>query len=172
MKVELAAYDPSWPGAFGAEVTRIEEALGGRARRIEHVGSTSVPGLAAKPVIDIQVSVDAVVPLEGYAEALAGIGYVHISLPDPGDDVYPFFMRPPSWPSSHHVHLCELGGLEERRHLAFRDWLRENPEDRQAYEDLKRRLAAAVDESDPASVFAYSSGKTDFVRATEAKALV
>jgi GrpB-like predicted nucleotidyltransferase (UPF0157 family) len=171
MKVELADYDSSWPAAFGAEAARITGALGAHALRIEHVGSTSVPGLAAKPVIDIQVSVEAVTPLDGYAEALVGLGYVHISLPDPGDDVYPFFMRPPSWPSSHHVHLCELGGLEERRHLAFRDWLRAHAEDRQAYEDLKNGLAAAVDENDPASVFAYSSGKTDFVRAIEARAM-
>jgi GrpB-like predicted nucleotidyltransferase (UPF0157 family) len=161
MKVEVVDYDPAWPASFDAETWRIDGALGAIAKRIEHVGSTAVPGLGAKPVIDIQVSVEQVAPLDAYSGLLAGIGYTHVSLPEPGDDVYPFFLRPPSWPTTHHVHVCELGGLEERRHLGFRDWLREHPDDRQAYDELKRDLAARLD------VFGYSEAKTDFVRAIE-----
>jgi GrpB-like predicted nucleotidyltransferase (UPF0157 family) len=164
MQVEIADYDPAWEALFQAEATRIEDTLGALARRVEHVGSTSVPGLAAKPVIDIQVSVEHVVPLDGYSGMLVELGYTHVSLPEPGDDVYPFFLRPPSWPTTHHVHVCELGGVEEQRHLMFRDWLREHPEDRDAYADLKRRLAEELD------VFAYTSAKGDFVRDIDARA--
>lgn len=171
MDFQVAPYDPSWPRAFEDEAARIADALGEVARRIEHVGSTSVPGLAAKPIVDIQVSVDAVQPMDPYRGTLEALGYTHISLPEPGDDVYPYFLRPPRWPPSHHVHVCEWGGLEERRHLVFRDWLREHPDDRQAYEDLKKSLAEEVDPSDPATFFRYTDGKTDFVRAIEAKAL-
>ncbi len=166
MKVEIDEYDPAWPTAFQAEARRIEETVGPIAMRIEHIGSTSVPGLAAKPVIDIQVSVGQVTPLDAYSGMLVELGYTHVSLPEPGDDVYPFFLRPASWPTTHHVHVCECGGIEERRHLLFRDWLRQHPEDRQAYEDLKRRLAAELDD-----VFAYSEGKTAFIRAIEKRAL-
>ena len=164
MKVEIADYDPAWASAFEAEARRIEGALGPVAKRIEHVGSTAVPGLGAKPVIDIQVSVEQVAPLDAYSGKLVELGYTHVSLPEPGDDVYPFFLRPPSWPTTHHVHVCELGGLEEGRHLRFRDWLREHPEDRQAYDALKRDLAAKFD------AFGYTEAKGDFVRAIEARA--
>jgi len=166
MQVEISDYDPRWPEMFEAEAVRLREALGALARRIEHVGSTSVPGLAAKAVIDIQVSLDAVQPMDAYRPALEGLGYTHLSLPEPGDDVYPFFLRPPAWPTTHHVHCCALGGLEERKHLAFRDWLRSHPEDRLAYEDLKRRLAA-----EQPHVFAYTAGKDGLVRALLEKAL-
>ena len=164
MQVELSEYDPKWASMFDAEASRIREALGSFAKRIEHVGSTSVPGLAAKPVIDIQVSVDSVTPMDRYQGILTELGFTHVSLPEPGDDVYPFFLRPPSWPTTHHVHVCELGGLEERKHLAFRDWLRAHPDDRRAYEDLKRDLAARLD------VFGYTDGKGDFIRSIVARA--
>ncbi len=170
MDFQVAPYDSSWPQAFEEEAPRIADALGDVARRIEHIGSTSVPGLGPKPIIDIQVSVDRVQPMDPYRGTLEALGYTHVSLPEPGDDVYPYFLRPPQWPPSHHVHVCQWGGLEERRHLAFRDWLREHPEDRQTYEELKNALAELVDQSDPATFFRYTEGKTDFVRAIEVKA--
>lgn len=171
MDLQLVPYDPGWPKVFEEEAARIALALGDLARRIEHVGSTSVPGLAAKPIVDIQISVTAVQPMDSYRPILEELGYTHVSLPDPGDDVYPYFLRPPRWPPTHHVHVCEWGGLEESRHLAFRDWLREHPDDRQAYEDLKRALAAKVVSGAPATFLRYTEGKTDFVRSIEAKAL-
>lgn len=171
MEFQVAEYDPAWPALFQAEAERLSAALGDVARRIEHTGSTSVPGLAAKPIIDIQLSVDAVQPMETYKPTLEGLGFTHVSLPEPGDAVYPLFLRPPGWPSTHHVHVCEVGGFEERRHLAFRDWLREHEEDRRAYEALKKSLAAQVDPDDPATFFQYTEGKTDFIRGIEAVAL-
>jgi len=160
-KIELVPYDPGWPAAFEAEAARIRGTLGLLALRIDHHGSTAVPGLGAKPIIDIQVSVAAVQPLSAYDAALQAIGYVHV--PHPDDSRCPFFHRPERWPHSHHVHVVERGGVEERRTLAFRDYLRDHPEVAHEYERLKRRIAQRVQASDPASQERYAAGKTAFV---------
>ena len=167
----LTPYDDEWPGKFTAEATRLSDALGDRVLRIEHVGSTSIPSLRAKPIIDIQISVASVTPLDPFIESLAPLGYAHLSLPDPGDDVYPFFHRPASWPTTHHVHLCQAGGLQERKHLAFRDWLRNHAEDRDTYARLKQELADETDASDPLAVFRYTAGKVDWITQMTERAL-
>src|SRR5205807_730222 len=113
-----------WPARFVAEAARLHDALGGVAVRIDHVGSTSVPGLAAKPVIDIQVSVASLVPDDGYRSPLQEEGYRFV--PDPDMPDYPFFRWPRSGPAEYHVHVCQAGGEEERRHLAFRNRLRDD----------------------------------------------
>jgi GrpB-like predicted nucleotidyltransferase (UPF0157 family) len=138
--IEIVAYRSSWPREFADEAARIRAALGARARRIDHVGSTAVPGLAAKPVIDIQLSVQSLEPLATWIEALDALGYRHVPLGD-FDALYPYFKRPDAWPHTHHVHVCEAGGEQERRHLAFRDWLRRHPAAAAEYVVLKRELA-------------------------------
>jgi GrpB-like predicted nucleotidyltransferase (UPF0157 family) len=90
--LEIKPYDPRWAGDFEQERARLEQALGPLAVRIEHNGSTSVPGLAAKPVIDIQISVRRLHPIDLYAGRLAQLGYVHF--PHPDDAFAPFFHRP------------------------------------------------------------------------------
>jgi GrpB-like predicted nucleotidyltransferase (UPF0157 family) len=107
--IRIVPYDPAWPGMFAAESMNLRRALGPLALRIEHVGSTSVPGLDAKPVIDIQVSVRALEPRPPLLAALARAGYTNVPQGD-FDRVYPFFQKPEHWPCTHHVHLCELGG--------------------------------------------------------------
>jgi GrpB-like predicted nucleotidyltransferase (UPF0157 family) len=159
--IVLFPYDRGWPGAFEAEARRIASALGPALVRIDHVGSTAVPGLAAKPVIDIQVSVRALHPLEPHLLPLIAIGYTHV--PHPDDAVYPFLHRPSSWPHSHHAHLCEAGGSEERRHLAFRDFLREHPQEAAAYADEKRRLALLFSSGSFESRNAYAEAKSAFI---------
>ena len=138
--LEIVPSDRTWPLAFAAERARIAAALGAVAIRIDHHGSTAVSGLAAKPIIDIQVSVLTLQPLESYAAGLSQLGYVH--RPHADDSFCPFFHRPEMWPHTHHVHVVESGGAEERRTLAFRDYLREHPQVAREYEDLKRALAA------------------------------
>ena len=91
--IEIVPYRASWPREFADEAARIRTALGARARRIDHVGSTAVPGLAAKPVIDIQLSVPSLDPLAMWVEALRALGYTHVPLGD-FDAVYPYFKRP------------------------------------------------------------------------------
>src|SRR5262249_8534461 len=137
--LEVVPYDPQWPVAFEEEAGRIRAALGAVALRIDHNGSTSVPGLAAKPVIDIQVSVAELEPMDAYRQPLQSIGYTHV--PHPDDSFCPFFHRPDTWPHSHHVHVVRGGGMEERRTLAFRDYLRGHPDCAREYERLKLHLA-------------------------------
>jgi GrpB-like predicted nucleotidyltransferase (UPF0157 family) len=167
--IEIVAYDPGWPAAFEAEAVRLRAALGKLARRVDHHGSTSIPGLAAKPIIDIQVSVAALLPLAAYGSGLATIGYVHV--PDADDSFSPFFHRPAQWPHSHHVHVVERGGLEERRTLAFRDYLRDNPGEAREYERLKRHLAALNDADSAGSREDYARAKSGFVEQIVALAL-
>jgi GrpB-like predicted nucleotidyltransferase (UPF0157 family) len=167
--IVIAPYDPTWPVMFAAEAARLRRALGDLALRIEHVGSTSVPGLAAKPVIDIQVAVVSLERPERYRTWLAELGYTHFSL-GAFDLVYPFFKKPAEWPSTHHVHLCVAGSEQERDHLAFRDFLRRNPAVAAEYAALKRELAAAHDGLTLESQERYSLSKTEFVRSVLARA--
>src|SRR5262245_39820086 len=161
--ITIAPYDPAWPRQFAAEARRIAEVFGDLALRIEHVGSTSVPDLAAKPVIDIQVSVESLEPRDYYRARLAELGYTHFPL-GTFDLVYPFFKRPEGWPSTHHVHLCVAGSEQERDHLAFRDSLRRNSDLAAQYAALKRKLASAHDGLTMESQEQYSLSKTQFVR--------
>jgi GrpB-like predicted nucleotidyltransferase (UPF0157 family) len=159
--LEVVPYDPGWPAAFEAEAMRIRAVLGTLALRIDHNGSTSVPGLAAKPVIDIQVSVAALVPLDRYGLPLQSVGYVHV--PHADDAFCPFFHRPPTWPHSHHVHVVKAGDPEERRTLAFRDYLRAHPEAAAEYTQLKRALAPQFSAVSFGARQAYADAKTEFI---------
>lgn len=167
--LEIAPYDPKWPILFAAERDRIAAALGALALRIDHNGSTSVPGLAAKPIIDIQISVRSLQPIEAYAIRLAQLEYVHV--PHPDDSFCPFFHRPAAWPHTHHVHVVQTGGAEERRTLAFRDYLREHPVVARQYEELKRGLAPQHNAADFSSRQAYADAKTSFVSSVTERAV-
>jgi GrpB-like predicted nucleotidyltransferase (UPF0157 family) len=165
----IVAYNPEWPIAFSAERARLAEVLGTIAIRIDHNGSTAVPGLAAKPVIDIQVSVPQLHPIGAYAQRLVDLGYVHA--PGPDDSFCPFFHKPAAWPHTHHVHVVASGGAEERRTIAFRDYLREHADVAREYEELKRALASRYSEIDVSSREAYAVAKTAFVMAVTQRAL-
>jgi GrpB-like predicted nucleotidyltransferase (UPF0157 family) len=169
LRLEIVPYDDAWPQAFAAERDRIAARLGPLALRIEHHGSTSVRGLAAKPVIDIQISVAQLHPLEQYAVLLRTLGYEH--LPDPDDSFCPFFHKPNVWPHTHHVHVVRAGDAEETRTLAFRDYLRAHSEVAREYENLKRRLVSEHDAGRLASQQAYADAKGPFVIAVTERAL-
>jgi GrpB-like predicted nucleotidyltransferase (UPF0157 family) len=132
--VRLVAYDPGWPARFESERVRIGTALGPLVRRIEHIGSTAVPGLAAKPIIDALVEVDDPDAEERYAPLLESAGYLlrvrevrHRMFRTPASDV--------------HVHIWPPGSAESVDYLLLRDWLREHADDRLKYEEAKRALA-------------------------------
>ncbi|HEY7280730.1 MAG TPA: GrpB family protein [Actinomycetota bacterium] len=161
MRVELVEYDPAWPRVFDAEAQRIREALGDVLLRVDHVGSTAVPGLAAKPVIDIQVSVRSFVPFEAYADPLLALGYVHGT--DPAEPEHRFFGLGDGSARRFHIHVCESATAWERRHLGFRDGLRNDPDLRTRYEAEKRRIAAVY----PDDSLAYAEAKTPWIRAEE-----
>ena len=160
-RIEIIPYDRGWPAAFEAEAARLRAWLGNLALRIDHHGSTSIPGLGAKPIIDIQVSVATLQLLRAYGAKLEAIGYSHV--PHPDDAFCPFFHRPSQWPHTHHVHVVERGGREERRTLAFRDYLRDHSGVAREYEDLKRTAAAHIVTVDPESQERYAGAKTDFI---------
>lgn len=161
----LVDYDPAWPSLFEGEAGRIREALRDVAIRIEHVGSTAVPGLAAKPVVDIQVSVDVMVPRDRFVAPLVALGYEFV--PDPTDTEHEFFKKEVNGIRTYQIHVCPVGSEWERRHLAFRDHLRANPDDAGLYAQLKRQLAA----DHPRDIMAYIDGKTPFIREGEKRAL-
>jgi GrpB-like predicted nucleotidyltransferase (UPF0157 family) len=132
--VVLVAPDPTWPATFERHRMVIGWALGARARRIDHVGSTSVPGLAAKPVVDIQVTVDDPDDEPAFGPALEQAGY-EVRVREPRHRMF----RTPA--RDVHVHVWAAGSPDERRHVLFRDWLRVDDADRARYEDTKCRLA-------------------------------
>jgi GrpB-like predicted nucleotidyltransferase (UPF0157 family)/ubiquinone/menaquinone biosynthesis C-methylase UbiE len=166
--ITIVPYDPDWPRQFEQERARLADALGAIAIRIEHHGSTAVPGLDAKPVIDIQISVARLQPMDAYAAALARAGYTHLRHDD--DAFAPFFHRPSDWPHTHHVHVVEAGSAEERKTLAFRDYLRSHPDSAQQYVQLKHGLAAQFGGVNAASREAYAAGKAGFVNALDVRA--
>ncbi len=161
---ELVEPDPAWAAMFEEEADRIRAALGPVAVRVDHVGSTAVPGLAAKPTIDIQVSVDAMVPRARFVEPLIALGYEFVV--DPTDTEHQYLRREIDGVRKHQIHVCAAGGEWEARHLRFRDHLRAHPEDAAAYEELKRRLVR----EHPNDVMTYVDGKTPFIRRIEALA--
>jgi len=167
--IEVGPYNAHWPRQFDVEREKIAATLGTVAVRIDHNGSTSVPGLAAKPIIDIQISVRRLQPMEDYARGLVRLGYVH--LPHPDDAFCPFFHRPNTWPHTHHVHVVQSGGDEECRTLAFRDYLREHASVARQYEDLKRFLAAQHNAADFSSQQAYAEAKGAFIEDVTQRAL-
>jgi GrpB-like predicted nucleotidyltransferase (UPF0157 family) len=136
--VLLADYDPAWAALYAREEARIRSALGERAVVLEHVGSTSVPGLAAKPKIDMLLGVADSADEAAYVPALEAAGYVlHIREPDWHE--HRLFKGPDT---DINLHVFSAGHPEIARLIAFRDWLRGNEEERRLYERTKRELAA------------------------------
>lgn len=132
--IVLVPYDPTWPEAFLGHRRRILDALGERALRVDHVGSTAVPGLCAKPILDLDLSVADPDDEGSYLDDLLRAGY-DLRVREPGHRL----VRTPD--RDVHVHVCAAGGRWERRHLLFRDRLRHDDADREAYAALKHRLA-------------------------------
>lgn len=153
--VVVVAYDPGWTRAFAEWELRLSEVLGPVPDRLDHVGSTAVPGLAAKPVIDIQLSVPKLEDESTYAPRLKSVG-----LPlRTRDDLHRFFCPPPAAPRTVHIHVCQSGSTWERDHLLFRDYLRNSPETRQQYGEVKRDLASRWRDDRPA----YTDAKSNFI---------
>jgi GrpB-like predicted nucleotidyltransferase (UPF0157 family) len=154
--VEIAPYEEKWSQLFAAWRERLTQALGATAKRIEHVGSTAVPGLAAKPTIDIEVSVDDLEDESRYVPPIEALG---VQLRN-RDFEHRFFRPFSGMPREVHIHVCAMGSEWERRHLLFRDYLRANAHAREAY--TRAKLAAAVRWRDDR--IAYTAAKDDQIR--------
>ena len=136
--VEIVAYDPAWTARFAELGRDLRAGLGEVALRIDHIGSTSVPGLAAKPIIDIQISVADFDPLAAYRQPLERLGYVYRA--DNPERTKRYFREPPGRRRTH-VHVRRAGSFSEQWALLFRDYLRAHAEVAAEYAVVKRRLA-------------------------------
>jgi GrpB-like predicted nucleotidyltransferase (UPF0157 family) len=162
--IEFSEYDPAWPGLYEREASRIRSLLGDRVIRIEHTGSTSVPGLAAKPIIDITMTVADVTGETAWAPELEAAGYRQV-----------IREREPEWldhavlqgPDTNvNLHVFSAGCNELERMVGFRDWLRSHPDDRELYELTKRELIGR----EWTYVQEYADQKTEVVAAIAARA--
>jgi GrpB-like predicted nucleotidyltransferase (UPF0157 family) len=154
--VELHQPSPQWIELADQWIAGVERVLSALRPRVEHIGSTAVPGLIAKPVIDLQVSVPDIEDEMAYRPALESLGLVRRAR----EAGHRYFRPPAGQPRAVHVHVCELGSTWERACLVLRDELRARPELAAAYAELKQRLAAAVGTDREA----YTDGKSDFIR--------
>ena len=162
-KIVIVDYDPRWPEKFQVHTAILARVLGSKALAIEHVGSTSVPGLAAKPIVDIDVLVADPSDEETYLPALMQAGYV-LRVREPDWHQHRMFRTPQL---DVHIHIFSQGCVEVTRQLAFRDRLRANVEDRRLYESVKRKLAT----EDWQDMNAYARAKTEVVEQIIARAL-
>ncbi len=163
--IVIADYDPAWPARFEAEKARILGAIGAWAVAVEHIGSTAVPGLAAKPIIDILAGVASLDCAAQCIPPLQALGYKYVPEFEATIPERRYFDRKQAG-EVFHLHLVAVTSAFWERHLLFRDYLRTHPDTARAYERLKRELAVRFG-SDRA---AYTDAKTAFIRAVEEQA--
>jgi GrpB-like predicted nucleotidyltransferase (UPF0157 family) len=154
--IVVVPYDPGWPVLFCELGHRLRQALGDIAVRIDHVGSTAVPGLAAKPVLDVQVSVATLEPLDAYRLPLEAAGWSWRA--DNPDLTKRYFREVPGGQRTH-VHVRQAGSFGEQITLLFRDYLRAHPDEASSYAALKYRLAKEFRDDRPR----YVDSKGPFV---------
>ena len=166
--VVIVDYDPRWPALYEEEKGAILAAVGPSALGIEHIGSTAVPGLAAKPIIDIMLGIHRLEEAPALYEPLAALGYEYA--PE-FEELIPerrFFRKGPAECRTYHLHLVELRDDFWLRHVLFREYLRRHADAARDYEQLKRKLAAEYADNRPA----YTEAKTTFIRGIESLARI
>lgn len=170
-RVAIAEYDPQWPLLFEAEKRHLQQVLPeGSVGRIAHIGSTAVPGLAAKPIVDMLVEVRSLLDVRSdLAPILEALGYEYFwrpSAPGGNDIAYAWFIkRGADGRRTHHIHMLSPASPDWNR-LTFRDYLRAHPDTAQAYATLKRRIAA----EHPDDRIAYAEAKSEFIERVNALA--
>ena len=135
--IQVVPYDPSWPATYAGWESRLAAALDPAPVTIDHIGSTSVPGLAAKPIVDILVGVADPANESSYVPAIESTGLILRSR----EQEHRFFYPPPGQPRTVHIHVCAASGPWATKHLLFRDYLRSSAAVRDQYADLKATLA-------------------------------
>lgn len=155
--IELLPYDPAWPDQYQQEAEQLSAIFSDQLVSIHHIGSTAIPGIKAKPVIDILVVVREIEQVEPFNQAMIDFGYLPRG--ERGIPGRRYFRKGPDDLHSHHVHVYGQGHQAIWLHLDFRDYLRAHPAEGQAYSQLKETLAEKYRE-DPAG---YTKEKTDFV---------
>ena len=165
--VEIVSYDPRWTALFEEAKREIIAAIGPYVSRVEHVGSTSVAGLAAKPTIDVLIGVHHLAEAPSFLPPLEALGYEYVAK---HEAVFPqrrYLRRIVDGRHTHHLHIVEPKSNFFKEHLLFRDYLRSHPEDAARYAALKYELA----EKYRGDRDAYTEGKSDFIQGILMKAL-
>jgi len=163
-KVEVVPYNPSWPVLFEKERKLLQDILGDIPVAIHHIGSTAVPGLAAKPIIDILMEVTSVNALDGFNDELSAVGYeARGEFGIPGRR----YFKKGGDERTHHIHAFKSGDFNLTRHLAFRDYLRRHPDVASEYAALKMEIAAACNND----IYRYCEEKDAYVKRVEARAV-
>ena len=158
-KVSLSPYQNAWSKLFKEEKKRLEEVIGNDVLDIQHIGSTAVPGLSAKPILDIGVAVKSFEAAFALVSSIEELGYTYR-----GENGIPrrhYFVKGSPDKRTHHLHMFEKTNEEWTTHLLFRDYLRAHPEVAAAYQQLKEDLAA----KHPNDRKAYTDGKHEFIQA-------
>ena len=161
--VRIVPYNPTWAKMFEQEKQALEEMFGSRILAVEHVGSTAVPGLSAKPIIDINVAIASLTDVQDFIEKLPGLGYQYLpdrSYPTPEYAYRHFFTKGPESSRTHYLKLIELHNKEWEDAIFFRDCMRRNKTARDNYAVLKRQLAEKYAD-DRAS---YTESKAEFIQ--------
>ncbi len=156
-EVELVPHNPEWSQLADEEAKRILEKLSITVIGIYHIGSTSIPGIKAKPILDFVIEVKDLDEIIQSAEALEELGY--LSKGEYGIPGRQFFTKDTDGERSHHLHVFQQGHPDIERHLVFRDFLRANPEAAQEYEKIKEKLAKRF----PKESGSYTEAKSDFI---------
>ena len=166
-RVVVVPHDPSWKDRFAVESRVIEAVFGNQTKGIHHIGSTSVPGIFAKPIVDILLEVSDLYEVDGYNDAMEALGYECMG--EHGIEGRRYFRKNNAKGERiYHIHAFSVGSLEAMRHLAFRDYLRAHAEVAQAYGELKVRLAR----EHPTDMGAYMDGKDPFIKRVQENAVV
>jgi GrpB-like predicted nucleotidyltransferase (UPF0157 family) len=164
-KVEVVPHNPQWRDAFEAEAKHVAVALGENVVAIHHIGSTAIPNIYAKPVIDLLVEVRDIAEVAGQSSAMESLGYEVLG--EYGIPGRRYFRKDDqAGIRTHHIHAFEAGSAEVVRHLAFRDYMIAHPGEAQRYSELKRQLA----EEHPQSMDGYMDGKDGFIKEMDRRA--
>ncbi|MBD0369224.1 MAG: GrpB family protein [Pyrinomonadaceae bacterium] len=166
-EVVIVEYNPAWPARFEEEKARILNLIGSWVERVEHIGSTSVPGLGAKPIIDIMIGIRSLADAPECIRRLETIGYEYISKHEAMLPERRYFHKVTTYNTrTHHLHMVETTTTFWTRHLLFRDYLRSHPETARDYYRLKKELAARFRQDRDA----YTDAKTSFIEQVVAQA--
>jgi GrpB-like predicted nucleotidyltransferase (UPF0157 family) len=166
MKVSVVEYRPQWQEMFEEEKQFLQTVLGEVPARVEHIGSTAVAGLAAKPIIDIMVGLPDFSLADDLVPEIETLGYEYIKKYEDEMPFRRYFAKNSDGIRTHQIHMVEIGGEFWARHLLFRDYLRQNPDMAKNYAALKKRLA----EREWEDVNEYADAKTEFIKSIENKA--
>jgi GrpB-like predicted nucleotidyltransferase (UPF0157 family) len=153
----ICDYDPQWPAMFEEERLRIQEKLRHLVREIHHVGSTAVPGMKAKPEIDLLIVVKSISDIDAINSGMAELGYDVRG--ECGIEGRHYYSKNTQSARTHKAHVCEISHSNVARQIAFRDYMRDHPKDAQEYAELKMRLA----KSNPKGMAEYLEGKKKYI---------